>query len=617
MRKYLVIWISLWHGTAICQDNFDTWYLHLSSLDFNEAKQVAEQDGNTSLRFEMLQLSDILYYEGQIDSTSFKISEGADDDLPLSVLRKLNRGYLSLFYAPTKGNAYKDFYDAYQISKSTGNASLIKLSLMALLKYHNFEIAQNSDSYLPYLQHFEALQSDPIDRFWITIYKLIFYSKSLQQLENDYFKMSVILDEYEHTLDPGNVLLTYVFYERALQLDIEKKSVEAIVYYKKTVHMAADYPFLRYHRFFASLKLMLIESDKKSFDSAGHYLNIAKTAADRSDTLRSDYYLNMYTAFFMRAQDKNDSAFNLLWDAYRQDFRLDFRRNTLEINRLNVELETREKENMNLRLRQSRSLLIAAIAFLGLLFATSYFVYASRLSKNKAKLKEKEIESIRLEKKLKDQEISGLDAMIEGQEKERQRIAADLHDHLGSVLTTLKFHFEALQTKGKHMEPGHEILVQKTDSLLEEAYQKVRTMAHARNAGVNAKDGLMPAIRQFASKVSVLDKLKIDVEEHDMNERLDNSMEILIFRITQELITNVVKHAHATEVTIHLTKYEEAINLMVEDNGIGFDISLVKPADGMGLYSIEKRIENMGGKITIDSILTKGTTVIIDIPLTV
>jgi len=98
--------------------------------------------------------------------------------------------------------------------------------------------------------------------------------------------------------------------------------------------------------------------------------------------------------------------------------------------------------------------------------------------------------------------------------------------------------------------------------------------------------------------------------------RLDNSLEITIFRIIQELITNVIKHAQATEVTVHLTPHDDVLNVMVEDNGRGFDVSQIKRGATMGLYSIQKRIENAGGSVFIDSIPNKGTTVIIDIPLT-
>ena len=99
-----------------------------------------------------------------------------------------------------------------------------------------------------------------------------------------------------------------------------------------------------------------------------------------------------------------------------------------------------------------------------------------------------------------------------------------------------------------------------------------------------------------------------------MDERLENSVEITIFRIVQELITNVIKHAEASEIIVHLTSFEDHINIMVEDNGKGFDPSIIKDNDGMGLASIIKRVEHLGGNVDIDSHSGSGTTVILNIP---
>ena len=211
---------------------------------------------------------------------------------------------------------------------------------------------------------------------------------------------------------------------------------------------------------------------------------------------------------------------------------------------------------------------------------------------------------------LKEQELTAIDAMIEGQEKERQRIANDLHDDLGGLMATLKLHFNALKDK---QTPE---LYTKTNALIDEAYNKVRTVAHAKNSGVIAKQGLLIAITKVANKISASNKLMIDVIDHGLENRLENSLELTIFRIIQELITNVIKHANATEVTIHITNHDDSLNIMVEDNGKGFNPSqITKTNEGMGISSIDKRVEHLNGSMTIESELNQGTTVIIDIPL--
>ncbi|HYC86286.1 MAG TPA: sensor histidine kinase [Chryseosolibacter sp.] len=606
------------------KDGLDDFCLNLKKLDFDEARQIAFRHRDSLMRLEMYQLADLLFYEGQKDKRHFRLpasNTSEEKDKRISCIRALNAGYFSLFYDQLKGNAFKNFHHAYLLARDAGEDEMLKTTLLALLKYFNLEIAQNSDSYQPYVQQLEGLAQDNFDHTWLSLYKIIFYSKSLedlsaQQLDPYYFELFKKLDIYQEAMDARSPLLAHINYEKALKAEIENNPREARIYYSKTADNSGDLPFLRDEKFFAFIKLMMIETRDGNFQTAKRYLKLASAATNRADSLRSNYYLNLYTSFFYNAQGKNDSAFTLLKQAYAQDFQLDFRRNTLEINKLTVLLETQEKENQNLKLRQSRMWLASALSGVALLFLASYFAYTNQRSKNRVYVKEREVQSMKLEKLLKDQEVIGIDAMIAGQEKERQRIANDLHDNLGSLLATVKLHFHNFRTRKQATDStdGAELL-EKTDQLLEEAYQKVRGIAHLKNVGVNAQEGLLPAVKRFASKVSIIDKLVIEVEEHGMDKRLENSLEITIFRIIQELITNIIKHANASEAVIHLTQYDNSINIMIEDNGKGFDISKIRPKETMGLYSIQKRIENLGGQVTIESIPQKGTTVIIDVPL--
>ncbi|SFB72611.1 hypothetical protein SAMN04487907_101277 [Zunongwangia mangrovi] len=283
---------------------------------------------------------------------------------------------------------------------------------------------------------------------------------------------------------------------------------------------------------------------------------------------------------------------------------------------IQTKYEVQKKENENLQLKQSRFWLISGVILLVLLLIATYLVYRNRMAKKQLEIKQSALEKNQLEKQLKDQELAGLDAMIEGQEKERQRIANDLHDNLGGLLATLKLHFHNLKTKTDRLRDEQDELFKATHSLLDETYQQVRNYAHQRNAGLKTSEGLVPSINNFASKVSVGNNLVVQVEDHDMEGRLENSVEITIFRIVQELITNVIKHAQASEIIVHLTSFEDHINIMVEDNGKGFDPSIIKDNDGMGLASIIKRVEHLGGNVDIDSQPGSGTTVILNIPRT-
>ena len=118
----------------------------------------------------------------------------------------------------------------------------------------------------------------------------------------------------------------------------------------------------------------------------------------------------------------------------------------------------------------------------------------------------------------------------------------------------------------------------------------------------------------MAEKISSANTIQINVIDFGLEKPLENSLEISLFRIIQELTTNIIKHAHASEATIHITQDLDDITILIEDNGIGMDSSKIHLQKGMGLYSIKTRVAHIGGSFAIDATPTKGTTVIIQVP---
>lgn len=323
-------------------------------------------------------------------------------------------------------------------------------------------------------------------------------------------------------------------------------------------------------------------------------------------------FSNMDLAYYYKGDMEN---------AYTYLFKYDSIKDVINLKEQNTAITDVEEKYDNEKLRadnlesEAKRQRIDNIAYglggsLALGSIIAFLIYKNTKRKQKLAEQAKEIETQKLTTVLKEQELMAIDAMIEGQEKERQRIANDLHDDLGGLMATVKLHFNALKDKDSPE------LFDKTNRLIDEAYEKVRTVAHAKNSGVIAKQGLLKAVENMAEKISSSNQIEIEVFDHGLDQRLENSLELTLFRIIQELITNVIKHAKATEATIHLTNHEDSINIMVEDNGKGFNPNqITKTNKGMGISSIDKRIEHLDGKLTIESEVGKGTTIIIDIPL--
>jgi signal transduction histidine kinase len=292
----------------------------------------------------------------------------------------------------------------------------------------------------------------------------------------------------------------------------------------------------------------------------------------------------------------------------------------IAITEIDTKYKTEETKLQNLtlknKLQTNKTILFIGLALLLIITTIGVLAYKNVSKKKTIAEQEKLIQTQKLETSLKEQELHEIDIMLESQEKERQRIANELHDNLGSLLATLKFNFQNLKRQKEVLEDKENQLFEKTDSLIDEAYQEVRNISHLKNLGVIGSHGLEIAVKKMAEKMSILKKLTINVIPFGLNERLENQKEITIFRMIQELCTNIIKHSFATEVNIYLTQHNKTdINIIIEDNGRGFDIKTIVTKDGIGLKSIEKKVEQMGGTFTIDSVINKGTTIIIDLPI--
>lgn len=301
---------------------------------------------------------------------------------------------------------------------------------------------------------------------------------------------------------------------------------------------------------------------------------------------------------------KNEEAINLLNEQ---------RNNEQNKNKvLKIEKEKLEAEN-NTKTTQLIGLIVGSI-LLSILFFMLFKYYRQKKEKEIAiqneKIKQGEIEEL-----LKTQELKSIHAMIDGQEKERKRIAQDLHDRLGSMLSVVKIHYKSVEENLEKMKADSKIQYEKANELLDEACVAVREISHNMVSGVLTKFGLIPALHELKQNVENTGELEIELVDYGFDDRVANETEINIYRIIQELISNIMKHANAKEVSIQLLKKETNINITVIDDGDGFNTHVIKNFSGMGIKGIQSRVENLQGEVVFDSGKGNGTTVTIDIPI--
>ena len=199
-------------------------------------------------------------------------------------------------------------------------------------------------------------------------------------------------------------------------------------------------------------------------------------------------------------------------------------------------------------------------------------------------------------------------------EQERARIAKDLHDRLGSMLSAIKLQFSALEGRIAEMESHHKDQYRHVFDLLDDAVTEVRRISHDMVRGTLAQFGLERALEDLRSTIEVPGKLKVELSVFGLGDRLENKLEIALYRMVQEMVSNAMKHARADHLTVQVTRTAGLVNLIVDDNGKGFDPTASR--EGMGLGNIRARAAEFKGVVNVDSKPGRGTSISIDIPIT-
>ena len=309
--------------------------------------------------------------------------------------------------------------------------------------------------------------------------------------------------------------------------------------------------------------------------------------------------------FTEKAKQLNDS----LLSAENQNTILDIQ-TKYETEKKEKEILQLQTDNLeaNYKRRQNRNLLFGTLAALLVAIFGLYMLFKNTKRKRIIMEQNLTIQEQNFNQLLKSQELEGIDAILDAQEQERTKMAADLHDNLGSKVATLKLYLESYDEKEEFSN-----FYTKLKSLMSDTYTEIRNISKNKNFGAHINKGLIPSTKSIAKQISDTKKIDIKVINVDVKNRIENTLEIQIFRIIQELLTNIIKHANASEAVVQFSEDDNTLNIIVEDNGKGFDIK--KQRTGMGLTNIEKRAEKINAELVIDASEGNGTTVILNIPL--
>lgn len=268
-----------------------------------------------------------------------------------------------------------------------------------------------------------------------------------------------------------------------------------------------------------------------------------------------------------------------------------------------------ESQTQALRLEKNRTLIVLLLATVLLLLGIGFFLLKSTQNKRMLALQKEKLLEEELKNVLNQDKLNRYNAMLEGQEIERNRVARDLHDGLGGLLAAIKLRLSALAFREKTAKSSDlTAVIQQLDHSVNELRRIARDMMPEALLSM----GLEPALRDLCQTMNS-ETMNVSFEAINLRSSHSPSFLIGVYRIVQELLANALKHSGATQVWVQASEQEGHFYLVVEDDGKGFDPNLVKEKPGIGLSNIRNRVELLNGNLEVES--QQGTSVHLDIQL--
>jgi two-component system, NarL family, sensor kinase len=346
-------------------------------------------------------------------------------------------------------------------------------------------------------------------------------------------------------------------------------------------------------------------------DSSLYYANKAGNAE-----LVSKVYSNLYSVYFKKSDYKKALENYLVHDSLEEiqytlakeklmaDLEMKYQNQKKQAHILELEKNNLQKDlDLQVRTRQSNAYLFTGIAIISLIsFAFLYF--RQRTIKDRI-ITEHRIRQLEEEKKLMAAKL-----LVEGQEEERKRIARELHDGLGVLLSATKMQFSSI----KDTSPENRPLIERATQLLEQATGDVRKISHNMMPGLLTKLGLYEAVEDLIDNLNDSGNINAVCQIDENLVRLPENKEIMLYRIFQEMVNNTLKHAGAKNIKVQVRALEKYLEILYSDDGKGFDVNTMLESQSIGLKSIQSRVNFLNGKIDIQSSPGNGASYLIQVP---
>lgn len=581
------------------------------------SKKIKYNTGTAELAYV---LSDSYLNLGEYDKAKAMLDEAESIYAPLQnmpMLGRINNARGNWFYMQSDMWSASQYYskaaEIFHQLKDTVREIIPYQNLIATLgETKNYEKVITLSKRL--LKTLEARGDSA--RMAATFQHLIINNLALDKPDEAYIYIPPLLQYVDNTLDYN---IKSEAYNITGKYYIQKEQFDtAITYFNKALEVALkdNYQTSMYNLSIGEAYLKKNELEK-SYDYLQQAEQLAAKAKSRDIYYRvskqwSRYYEKKHNyeraLFYMQEYSKlNDSFLVAETRQYATQLEAIYESNKKETEILTLKSEQLQK---TLDIKRRNNYLYVAGAFLLLLGTIVVLQTKNYRAKRKLMQQETQLQNEKIVTLEKEQQVVSLQSMISGQEMERNRIARDLHDGLGGLFSTVKMYFSGLQ----HDKPelGENPLFTQSFDLVDNASAELRRIAHNLMPEVLMKLGLVNAVRDLCNQVQAGKLMKISLQAYGMEQRLTMDTEIMLYRIIQELLNNIIKHANATEALIQFNRLSDRLTITVEDNGKGFNVEENTTNTHAGIETVKSRVNYLNGRLNIDSSDGVGTTVIME-----
>ncbi|KEO71908.1 sensor histidine kinase [Anditalea andensis] len=422
-----------------------------------------------------------------------------------------------------------------------------------------------------------------------SLYAPVFYMTS-----GNYFRHQKMWDESLQMLDTGHRLANEYN---------DHRSIAAILFEKYNLYK--DLGDIK------NAKLILMESYRlvNRFDSLHdkklHLKELSIIDAQLNDFPAAYRWLNEYVII-------SDSMMQM--DSQLKILELEKKYRTVERENEILKLKT-DNQQQQLILKESKLVLVLLISVLLIVLIIAVFGWKLYKNNKKTIKQNKLIHQQELRAIKQSGQLTAYNAMLQGQDQERNRIARDLHDGLGGMLAGVKLKLSSIVSNEKQnnslIQPDMEIY--KVIGQLDQSVDELRRIARNMMPESLIYMGLEAALSDLCKSLDS-EKTAVVFEAFNLGSNYEQAFQISVYRIVQELLTNALKHANAQSIMVQCSENEDRLYITVEDDGKGFDQNLMEKNTGIGLSNIKNRVQLLQGSVEINSKPNEGTTFSIEIP---